>query len=183
MIGALPTLLSVGGEDRRIRSDFRTVLLILEAYADAELDDYEKSRVCVECLYEDAVPPELYGEALERAVWFIDGGNVTHSRVNVRVMDFSQDEALIFSAVNKVAGREVRSETYVHWWTFLGWFSEIGESSLSTVVGIRYKLARGKPLEKWERDYMRDNGERVKLKTRYTAEEEAERERINSIFS
>ena len=42
MIGSLPTTLNVGGEDRRIRSDFRTALLILEAYADPDLTDYDK---------------------------------------------------------------------------------------------------------------------------------------------
>ena len=55
MIGSLPTTLNVGGEDRRIRSDFRTALLILEAYADPDLTDYDKCVVCVECLFEDEI--------------------------------------------------------------------------------------------------------------------------------
>jgi hypothetical protein len=33
----------------------------------------------------------------------------------------------------------------------------IGESVLSTVVGIRNKLIKGKKLEKFEQDYRRDN--------------------------
>lgn len=182
MIGRLPKSLTVGGEDRPIRSDFRTVLLILEAYADPELSLYDKSRVAVECLYEEEIPGELWNEAIDKACWFIDGGNTAHSSAGVRVMDWEQDESLIFPAINKVAGREVRTEEYLHWWTFLGYFSEIGEGSFSTVVGIRYKQARGKPLEKWERDYIRDNPERVKLKTRLTDAEEAERQRLNEIF-
>ena len=183
MIGALPTTLCVGGEKRRIRSDFRVALLILEACADPDLNEREKACVCVECLYEDEIPPQLYDEALKRASWFIDGGNSVHSHVNVRVMDWVQDEAIIFPAINKVAGKETRAESYIHWWTFLGWFMEIGEGSFSTTVSIRYKLAKHKPLEKWERDYLRDNEERVKLKTHYSEAETAERERINSIFS
>lgn len=182
MIGLLPTSLLVGGEEKRIRSDFRTALLILEAFSDPDLSDYDKSIVCVECLYEDAITGAQIDEALRQACWFIDGGNVTHSRVSARVMDWTQDEALIFPAINKVAGREVRSESYVHWWTFLGWFWEIGEGAFSTVVGIRHKMARGKQLEKWERDYLRDNGDRVKLKTKYSAEEQAEIDRLKSIF-
>ncbi len=183
MIGALPTTLCVGGEKRRIRSDFRIALLILEACADADLNDREKACVCVKCLYEDAIPSELFSEALERASWFIDGGNSAQSHVNVRVMDWAQDEAIIFPAINKVAGKETRAEQYIHWWTFLGYFMEIGEGSFSAIVNIRYKLAKHKPLEKWERDYLRDNEERVKLKTRYSQAEEAERERLNAIFS
>ena len=182
MIGDLPRSLCVGGKDWQIRSDFRTALLILEACADPDLTDYEKSVVCVECLFVDVLPPNLYEEALTQACWFIDGGNVAHSRVNVRVIDWAQDEAIIFPAINKVAGKETRAETYIHWWTFLGWFQEIGEGALSTIVGIRYKLAKGKPLEKWERDYLRDNGDRVKLKQRYSAEEQAEIDRLQSIF-
>lgn len=182
MIGSLPTTLNVGGEDRRIRSDFRTALLILEACADPDLTDYDKSVVCVECLFEDAIPPELYEEALKQACWYLDGGNVAHSRVSVRVIDWAQDEAILFPAINKVAGKETRAEEYIHWWTFLGWFQEIGEGALSTIVGIRYKLARGKQLDKWERDYLRDNGDRVKLKQRYSAEEQAEIDRLQSIF-
>ena len=166
MIGSLPTTLNVGGEDRRIRSDFRTALLILEAYADPDLTDYDKCVVCVECLFEDEIPPELYDDALKQACWYLDGGNVAHSRVSVRVIDWAQDEAIIFPAINKV----------------LGWFQEIGEGALSTIVGIRYKLARGKQLEKWERDYLRDNGDRVRLKQRYSAEEQVEIDRLQSIF-
>lgn len=183
MIGALPTTLNVGGKERCIRSDFRVALLILEACADADLTEREKACVCVECLYEDEIPPQLYEEALERASWFIDGGSSVQSHVNVRVMDWAQDEAIIFPAINKIAGKETRSEPYIHWWTFLGYFMEIGEGSFSTTVNIRYKLAKHKPLEKWEKDYLRDNEERVKLKARYSQEESAERERINAIFS
>lgn len=182
MIGALPVTLCVGGEDKRIRSDFRVGLLILEAFSDPELTDYDKSVVCVDCLYEDTIEPSSYDEALRQACWFLDGGDVTHSRVSARVIDFKQDEAMLFSAINKVAGKETRAEAYMHWWTFLGYFWEIGECSLSTVVGIRYKLARGKQLEKWEREYLRDNSERVKLKPRYTAEEQAEIDRLNALF-
>lgn len=182
MIGALPTTLCVAGEERRIRSDFRTALLILEACADPDLTEYDKSVVCVECLFEDEIPSDQYDEALRLACWFIDGGNVAHSRVNVRVIDWAQDEAMIFPAINKVAGREIRAEQYVHWWTFLGYFQEIGEGALSTIVGIRYKMARGKPLEKWERDFLRDNGEKIRLKQRYSAEEQAEIDRLQSIF-
>lgn len=183
MIGCLPKSLFVGGVERPIRSDFRVALLILQAYQDVELTDYEKATVCVECLYLDRIPMEQYEEALKRACWYIDGGNTAHSRASVRVMDWEQDEALIFPAINRVAGKEVRAEEYLHWWTFLGYFMEIGESAFSTVVGIRNKLGRGKQLEKWERDYLREHGEQIKLRPRYTTEEREEIERLQSIFT
>ena len=53
MIGILPKSLEINGNEYRIRSDFRVALLIFEAFNDSELNDYEKIRVCLECLYEE----------------------------------------------------------------------------------------------------------------------------------
>jgi hypothetical protein len=39
----------------------------------------------------------------------------------------------------------------------MGYFSAIGESPLSTVVGIRSKIAKGKKLEKYEQEFRHDN--------------------------
>ena len=180
MIGLLPKTLTIGGTDYEIRTDYHVALSILEAYDDPELNDYDKIRVCIELLY---VKPVYSDEALERAVWFLDGGDIPRSRINVRVMDWKQDEHMIFPAVNKAAGCEVRSLEYAHWWTFLGWFYGIGEGTFSTVVGIRYKQKRGKPLEKWERDYIRDNPEAVKLRNRLSEAEEEELQKLKGIFN
>lgn len=37
----------------------------------------------------------------------------------VKVMDWEQDEPILFPAINQVAGCEVRSVPYIHWWTFV----------------------------------------------------------------
>ena len=90
---------------------------------------------------------------------------------------WQKDEQIIFSAVNKVAGTETRSLDYLHWWTFLGYFNEVGEGTFSFVVGIRNKLNRGKKLEKYEKDFLAHNKELVKLerpKTKEELEQEAE---------
>ena len=138
--------------------------------------------MCVECLFEDAIPPELYEEALKQACWYLDGGNVAHSRVSVRVIDWAQDEAIIFPAINKVAGKEVRAVEYIHWWTFMSWFHAIGEGQLSTVVSIRDKLHRGKKLEPWEREFYREHKHQVELKKRYTAEEIQQQEKLKAML-
>jgi hypothetical protein len=179
MIGLLPKSLTVDGVPREIRSDFRVALTILEAYEDPDLTEFDKARVLLELLY---VEPQTSDEAAQKAVWFLDGGDVPHAKTSVRVMDWQQDEHLIFPAINKVAGCEVRALEYCHWWTFLGWFYGIGEGAFSTVVSIRHKQKRGKPLEKWERDYIRDNPDAVKLKTRYSAAEEEEIAQLKSLF-
>lgn len=179
MIGRLPKTLTVDGTPREIRTDYRIALTIIEAFEDPDLTEYDKTRVMLELLYVDPVTSD---EAAQKAVWFLDGGDVPHAKSTARVMDWQQDEHLIFPAINKVAGCEVRALEYCHWWTFLGWFYGIGEGAFSTVVGIRYKQKHGKQLEKWERDYVRDNPEAVRLKARYSAEEQAEITRLKSLF-
>ena len=71
-----------------------------------------------------------------------------------------------------MAGLEVRSLPFLHWWTFMGYFGAIGEGQLSTLVAIREKLRKGKKLESWEQDFYRQNRSRVDFKRRYTADEE-----------
>ena len=73
------------------------------------------------------------------------------------LIDWEQDSQLISSAINHVARMEIRSQPYIHWWTFMGWFNAIGECSLSTIVSIRKKIATGKKLEKYEKEFRHDN--------------------------
>lgn len=86
-------------------------------------------------------------------------------------MDWKQDAHMIFPAVNKVAGFEVRSCDYLHWWTFIGMFGEIGDGLFATVLHIRQKRARSKPLDKWEQEFCARNSALVNL---ISDEEQAE---------
>ena len=76
---------------------------------------------------------------------------------------------MIVAPVNRVMGKEVRSMKYLHWWTFIGAYQEIGDCLFAQIVGIRQKLANGKSLDKSERDFYRNNRNLVDLKQRYTA--------------
>lgn len=187
MIGYLPKQLNVNGVDRAIWSDFRTALLIFQACADPELDDQEKVMTMIECLYQDpdSIPPEDYQEANNQAAWFLEGGSTDESSNHQqakKVMDWEQDEKIIFSAVNKVAGYETRAVDYLHWWTFLGYFNEIGEGLFTTVINIRSKKNKGKPLEKYEKDFYRENKSLIDLKTKLSVEEQAELDYLNKLL-
>ena len=46
---------------------------------------------------------------------------------------------------------------------------EIGECTFSTYVGIRDKLNKGKKLEKYEEQILRDNRDKIILKKKYDA--------------
>lgn len=161
MMYDLPKKLQVGGRWYRIRTDFRAVLDILVAFGDPELDDAEKDQVMREILYidYDTIPLEDWTEAAEQAVWFIDCGLHREDDMNPkpRTMDWQKDAPIVIPAVNKVAMMDVRAMKYLHWWTFFGYYMEIGEGTFSTVLGIRQKRAEGKKLEKWEEEFLRKN--------------------------
>lgn len=187
MIGQLPESLSVSGVEYGIRTDFRDVLSILEAFNDPELENSERVYVCLFILFRDfdAIPPEQYEEAFKRALWFIDCGadpDQKTPKTKPRTMDWEQDENILFPAVNRVAGREVRALPYLHWWTFYGYFMEIQEGVFSHALSLRQKKASGKKLEKWERDFWNANKDICELKTKLTAEEQAAKDRLNALL-
>ena len=185
MIGALPEALTVGGFDYSIRSDYRNVLRAFEAFQDPELAQEEKWIVAIYLLFEDfscaddvlraAESGFNLQEAMERMEWFISAGKPERKSPEWPTYSWKQDEQMIFSAINKVAGKEIRGSEYIHWWTFLGYFNEIGEGTFSYVVGIRNKLNKGKKLERDEKEFLSRNKDLVRLE-RPKSEEEKEKE-------
>lgn len=185
MIGELPKSVEVNGVDYSIRSDFRDVLKIVTAFGDPELEDKEKVYIALFILFEDFedIPQEDYEAAFKAAMAFIDHGVRDDGETkSYRVMDWEQDESIMFPAINKVAGFETRNAEYVHWWTFMGYYMEISEGIFSSVLNLRMKKAKGKKLEKWEREYWNANKAVCVLKPKLTAEEQAEKDRLNALL-
>ena len=185
MIGVLPKSLEVDGKEYEINSDFRTVLVIFQAYNDPELTDFEKMEVCLQCIYKER--PKNVEAALEKAMWFLDGGDMPKSKqAPVKIMDWEYDQSMYFPAVNKAAGYETREVEYLHWWSFLGLFNEIPEGLYSQVMNIRSKRAKGKKLEKYEVEFYNDHKELINIKEKLTeeelAQEQADLEFINSLI-
>lgn len=178
----LPTALFVGGEMKKIRSDYRAVLDICAALSDPELNDRDKAAVMLTILYEDPqaamADPE---EAVKQALWFIGGGDEAQdARPRPKLMDWEQDFPVLVGAINRVAGTEIRALPYLHWWTFISYYMEIGECSFAQIVAIRNKKARGKKLEKWEQDYYKDNKSLIDFKRKPMTE--AEQEALEAIL-
>lgn len=178
MIGGLPETLNVGGQEYGIATDYRDILTIMEAYNDPELSKNESCIVMLKFLYDDfgSIPVECQQEAAEKAIWFLDCGQIDDDKkASKKLIDWEQDQPILFPAINKVAGKEVRSVRYMHWWTFMGFFMEInGDGLFSQVLAIRQKRAKGKKLEKGEQDFYRNNKSICEIKTRYTKEEQDE---------
>lgn len=184
MIGELPRSLEVNGHRYAIRTDTKAVLDILRAFGDPELSNEEKVYVCLYILYEDFddMPQTDYEAAYQAAIGFLDCGLAAKDGPTPRTMDWEQDAPILFPAINRVAGREVRSAKYLHWWTFMGYFMEIREGIFAEVLALRSKKAHGKKLEKWEREFWQKNKDICVLKPKLTAEEQAEKDRLNELL-
>ena len=183
MIWELPTSLEVNGREWDIRTDYRDVLNVLIAFEDPDLKPFEKQYVCLVALYEDfdSMDKEDYAAAYEAAIGFIDGCMGSKTKSHAKTMDWEQDANLIFPAVNKVAGTEVRAIPYLHWWTFTGYFMEIHDSVFASVLSVRQKKAKGKKLEKNEEEFWKSNQAICVLKPKLSKEEEAEKERLRKL--
>jgi len=186
VIGDLPVSVKIGERTFALRTDFRDILTIIAAFNDPELDDKEKLFACLYILYKnfEGLEPEEYEDAYKKAVWFIDcGSDGPKEGRSPRLMDWEQDEQIIFPAINNVAGFETRSRRYIHWWTFMGYFMEIHDSIFSQVLSLRQKKSKQKKLEKWEQEFWRSNKDLCCLRTRLSKEEQEEKDRLERLLN
>lgn len=183
----LPTELIIDDEPHRIRNrgDFRMVLDCFNALQDAELEQFERVLAALVIFYDelndaadiDRIWPEeeQVTEAIKAMFDFFScGENTAGLQTSYKLVDWQKDQQMIASAVNNVAGKEVRQESYLHWWTFMGYYSAVGECPFSTVVQIRYKLAKGEKLEKYEQKFQRENPQYFNMDFRTVGQEEAD---------
>lgn len=175
MMYDLPKSLEICGVTYEIRSDYRAVLDICTAFSDIELTEQEKAFVALQILYVDFenMPPEHYEEAIKKCVWFIDLGEEEQTTTNkMKLMDWEQDFKYIVAPVNRVIGQDIRSVDYLHWWSFVAAYYEIGDCLFSQIVNIRMKKAKGKKLDKAEKEWYRNNRNMVDIKTKFSEQEE-----------
>ena len=180
----LPTSISVNNTEYAIRTDYRAVMDILTAFSDKEMlgesedeTNIIRALLILNILFVDEVKPEDQNEAIKKAIEFIDMGIESSRHVKKpTLMDWEQDAPLIIPAINKVLGSEIRADKYMHWWTFLSAYMEIGECSFTHIINIRDKKAKGKKLEKWELEYIQEHKDIVLLKEKLTEKEQLERE-------
>ena len=150
----------------RKNGDYRMVIDCFKALEDIELPQQFRIYSALIIFYDDINSIEdienKLGENAEKAVnemfkFFNCGQENIGVQVNYKLIDWEQDSQIISAAINNVAQREIRSEPFLHWYTFMGYYLSIGESVLSTIVSIRDKLIKGKKLEKYEREFKINN--------------------------
>lgn len=163
----IPQSIEIQGQEFPIRckGDYRVILDCFSALDDTELTPKERVIASLIIFYQDINSIEDLDKlpdinlAVEKMYNFFNCGQEESPgmKVNYKLVDWNRDSQLICSAVNKVANTEIRALPYLHWWTFMGYYIAIGESSFATIVTIRNKLARGKKLEKYELEFKRNN--------------------------
>ena len=165
----LPLTITIADEEFGIRDDgdYRMVLDCFSALQDTELPKRERLITALVIFYEGFSldnafsyldTPEKVEEAITKMYDFFNCGQQnTGSHTPYKLVDWEQDNHLIASAINKVAGQEIRGIDYLHWYTFMGYYISIGESVLSSVVTIRDKMMSGKKLEKHEKEFRMKN--------------------------
>lgn len=148
------------------------ILEIITMLNDPELSDEDKAEGMIEMFYEQPENITDLKAAIAACYDFMDAGRKPGKK-SPKLVDWEQDFEYIIAPVNRVLNREAREDTPLHWWTFLSAYMEIGNDCMfSQIVTIRDKLARGKKLEKYERDWYNRNKETVTIRTHYSDEEE-----------
>ena len=182
----LPTTITVEGVPYKIRNngDFRIILDCFAALRDDTIGEDARFLASLIIFYEDLqdlsdVPHDenVQQQLITEMFKFMDGdkNSSTYKTSSASLVDWEGDSSIICAAINNVAHTEIRALPYLHWWTFLGYYLSIGQSVLSTVVNIRDKIVHGKKLEKWEREYRRDNPEYFMWRRQTTEEAEFDR--------
>ena len=183
MMWDLPIAVEINGIKHPIRNncDYRVVLDVICALNDSELTDEEKVKCALFIFYEDISQIDNFETAIKEMLRIINNGEeeTATSDHKPQLMDWEHDFKQIAPPISRVLGYDVRTpDKYCHWWSFLGAYMEIGgECTFATIVSIRNKRAKGKKLEKWELDFLREHRKIVDLPQKLTAEE---RELLNS---
>ena len=124
--------------------------------------------------YEDISAIDDFEVAIKEMFRIINSGEEQEENQEQKpaLMDWEHDFSQLAPPISRVLGYDVRTpDKYTHWYSFLGGYMEIGECTFSTIVSIRSKRAKGKKLDKWEEEYLREHRKMVELPRKLTAEE------------
>lgn len=171
----LPSFVIIEGKKFEIKTDWKNIIDIFECFNDENLTKYEKFDCLIDLFYKDYEKITDGKQALDYLYLFINGNRKEEqtksqksSGAELKLVDWQKDLPLIIPPVNKVLGYDVREKKHLHWWTFLGAFNEITECTFKTYVGIRYKIAKHKKLEDFEKEIYRTHKQEIDIKNNVT---------------
>lgn len=177
MMWDLPLCVEIDGTEYLItnKCDYRMVLDVICALNDNELTDEQKVKCALYIFYEDISKCNNMQKAVDEMLKIIGYGEEKkkENAHKPRLMDWQHDFQNIAPPINRILGYDIRTpDKYLHWWTLLSAYMEIGECTFQTIVSIRSKRAKGKKLEKWEQEFYNENKSMVDLPFRLSEEEQ-----------
>ena len=169
----LPTQVTLEGKTYHLHTDYRDILEILTYLQDPDLPEAVRWRIAMALFYEETVPEETWQAAFAYLAEFLRCGQP--EQPGPRLMDWEHDAPAILAGINRVAGQEIRALPYVHWWSFMSWFHAMEPGQFSTLVSIRDRMRRGKPLEPWQQEFYRADPRAVELPQRLNYQQRQQR--------
>lgn len=185
LIDLLPKSLEINGIEYEINFDFRTSILFEMMMQDDELSDKEKIFKTLE-LYYPTIPENIdknINEAIDKVVWFYQGGKDIKSRrsgrgngMSEKTYSFEYDDEYIYSAFLDQYNIDLQDADELHWWKFKAMFKALKEDNeIVKIMGYRTMTLDNK-MSKEEKDYYR------KMKKLYEIPKSRnEKEKINAI--
>ncbi len=153
------------------KGDYRMVLDVISVLNDDSLNKKEKAYTAM-CIFYDFNIPQNAQKAMDEIINFINcGDSEDEEQKEPPIMDWEQDFSLLISPINRTLGQEIRAMRYLHWWTFISAYMEIGDCMFKTVVDIRRKKRKNKKLDTGEREFYAKNKRKVDLKVKFDDEE------------
>lgn len=176
----LPKEAVLDGKQYPHKTDFRQILKLLAVLSDEGKPAHLRWLTALCYFYEMPIPTGLEQQAMEYLADFLSCGET--AAPGPKLLDWQQDAPEIIGDINAVAGQEIRSLPYLHWWSFLSFFHGIKEGRLSQLVTIRDKLSRGKKLEPHEQEYYRAHRDKVRLRVPESPTDTARRKALEALL-
>lgn len=178
---ALPTRWEADGRAFPHKTDYRQILKLMALLSDEGRPAHLRWLTALAYFYECPIPHHLEQAAMEYLSDFLTCGEP--GSPGPKLLDWQTDAPEIIADINAAAGREVRAEPYLHWWSFLSFFHGIREGRLSALVTIRDKLRRGKKLEPHEQEFYIRNKAKVRLRPTESPEDAAHRKALEALLN
>lgn len=142
----LPEIVTVGGVDCPINTDFRISIQFEMLILDGDLTDQEKTERAL-ALYYDRLPRDVRG-AVDALVWFYRcgkedpgqeaGADAEGGMSAKRVYDFVHDDGYIYAAFLGQYGIDLQRVGHLHWWAFRALFWGLDENcEFVKIMGYR----------------------------------------------
>lgn len=136
ILDILPTTVNIDGQEFRIKSNFRELMLFELLMQDNNIPNNEKVFRALSLFFIDEFPSDV-NKAVDEMLWFYrcgeyeeplsangeEGSSITPKRI----YSYEHDAKYIYSAFLSQYGIDLQDIKYLHWWKFKAMFDSLHE--------------------------------------------------------